>query len=329
MALRELRTWSQMHQHPRNADPSNSHSYGDPTDQAVEVFKQLAKEQLIPQIANRTRNAISVDGRQVFFYQRLRSGRRCSCWGGNESTPNPECPICFNTGFAGGYLKWGTDLYQFDPSRVWSGVNVILNPLLGVPPWFTLEAGKISGYLEWETFLEQAIYYGIDSWRFDYRKGKGSISLKFMLVGSDVDFVDFTEEALKQRILVANGGKFKFRIYLKRLTANDTSPMFLTFWFRALMRSADQPILLVDIPRRSESAIMAEYGALETFTTIQFVFSDEIKKINLEDMIIRLYDMTRWKVLEVSPNDPQNILTSHDIQARKVFQDEGMYQVPI
>jgi len=74
--------------------------------------------------------------------------------------------------------------------------------------------------------------------------------------------------------------------------------------------------------------VLAEYGALETFNQIQFAFaSDQVQRINLEDMIIKLEDMTRWKVIEQSPNDPLNILTSIDIQARKVFKDEAMMRI--
>ena len=95
MALRDPRTPSSNHGQPRSPDPTGSRSYGDPSSQATHFFHQLAKEQLIPQIANRTRNAIDVDRREVFYYQRLRSGRRCSCFDGGETTPQAGCPICF------------------------------------------------------------------------------------------------------------------------------------------------------------------------------------------------------------------------------------------
>lgn len=329
MALRDPRTRSAQHLHARNPDPSGSRSHGDPTDMAVHVYQQVTREQLVPQIANRTRNAISVDGRQVFLYQRLRSGRRCACWKGVNSSPHSECPICFNTGFAGGYLKWGTDLYLFDPSRQWFGVNTLINPMVGTPPWFTLESDHISGYVEWEECMFNANYMGLDASRFEYRRNGGSVELKFKLEGSDPSFIPFTEAALKQRILQANGGVFKFRVHLKRAVATDPSPMFLYFFFRPLIVSAEPPILLVDIPKRAESNVLAEYGALETFQQINMVFSDEVKKVALEDMVIRLFDMTRWKVIESTPNDPQNLLTSHDVTLRKVYEDEGMARVTL
>ena len=329
MALRDPRTRSLMHQHARNADPTGSRSYGDATDIARDVFHQVSKEQLIPAIANRTRNAISVDGREVFLYQRLRSGHRCSCWESAETTPHAQCPICFGVGFVGGFHKFGTDLYMFDPTSKWMGLNVTLNPLMGVPPWFGLTAGTTSGYIEWSQQMELATYYGIDSWRFEYRKNQGEVKLYFKLVGSDPSFIPFTEQSFFQRILVANGGMFKFRVKFTRTTPNDLSPIFQFFFFRTLVKGIDPPILIVDIPRRNESNLLAEYGVLETFTPIQMAFSDEVQRINLEDLVIRLHDMTRWKIIEASPNDPQNILTSHDCQLRRVFQHEGMWSVPL
>lgn len=327
MALRDPRTRSAGHLQARNPDPSGSRSFGDATDMAVDVYKQTSREMLIPAIANRTRNALSVDGRQVFLYQRLRSGRRCTCWVGANTTPNQDCPICLNTGFAGGYYKWGTDHYLFDPSRQWFGVNVLVNPLLGTPPWFSLEQGAVSGYVEWHEYMLKNTYYGIDATRFEYRRNNGAIEFKFKLDGTDTAFIPFTEAAFKERVLAAGTGKFTFRVYLKRAVESDPSPMFLYFMFRLLTTSPEAPILVVDIPRRNESNVLAEYGVLETLAQIQMVFSDEVKRINLEDVVIRLFDMTRWKVIESSPNDPQNLLTSHDVQIRKAYEDEGIQRI--
>jgi hypothetical protein len=218
---------------------------------------------------------------------------------------------------------------MFDPSRQWFGMNVHLTPQYGVPLWWELEEGKTEGYIEWDEEPMLRTYYGLDSYRFDYRKGAGKITLKFKLVGVDPTFIPFTEEAFKVRALAADGARFIFRAYMSRTLASDDSPKMQQFWFRLLTNSAEPPVLFVDIPRRNESNVLAEYGVLETFQPIQFVFSDVIQRINLEDLIIRLHDMTRWKVIETSPNDPLNILTSHDIQARKVFQTEALWDVPL
>lgn len=327
MALRDPRARSG---NPRQPDPSGSRSHGDPTDMAVHVYRQVSREQLIPQIANRTRNAISIDGRQIFLYQRLHSGRRCSCFKGVNSTPSSDCPICLNTGFAGGYLKWGTDLYLFDPSRQWYGVNTLVNPLIGSPPWFSLEEGHVSGYVEWAEKMEMGTYFGLDAYRFEYRKQGGSVTLQMKLEGSDPTFVPFTEDAFKQRLLLANGGTFKFRVTLRRAVTSDTSPLFQFFFFRALIRSPDAPILIVDIPRRNESNGLVDLiGAENLFQEINMVFSDEVKKVSLEDVVVRLFDMTRWKVNETSPNDPMNLLTSWDVNLRKVQPDEGMARITL
>jgi hypothetical protein len=291
---------------------------------------RLAKEQLIPQIAARTRNAIAVDRREVFFYQRLREGRRCVCWASGEATPHAQCPICLATGFSGGYLKWGTDLYHFEPSRQWWGVNTLLTPLLGTPLWFCLEDRATSGYIEWDQEMKRSYYYGLDSWGMDYRRGKGKLTFLFKLEGFDPNFISFSEEAFRSRILVANGGKFRFRVQMSRPTSSDASPIFLHFWFRTLTEDELPPVLYVDVPRKNESNVLAEYGVLETFNQIQFAFPvDKIQRINLEDLIVKLEDMTRWKVIEQSPNDPLGILTSFDVQARKVFKDEAMMFVPL
>ena len=327
--LREPRQNSQLHQQGRNPDPSNSRSYGDPTDMIGDVHNQLAREQLIPQIANRTRNAINVDRREVFFYQRLRSGRRCTCWESIESSPHSQCPICFSTGFAGGFNKFGTHQFLFDPSRQWFGVNVFLDPGIGVPPWFSLEPEHVSGFVEWDQCLIRANYMGLDSSCFDYRRRGGRIEILFLLEGVDPSFITFTEAALAQRLLTADGRRFRFRVNLSRPSIAEPSPVFQQFWFRGLTLSCEPPVLPIDMPRRVESNVLVEYGALETFQTVNFVFSDEIQRVNLEDVILRLYDMTKWKIIDSSPNDPQNILTSHDVQARKIFEHEIIARIKI
>jgi len=330
MALRDPRARAAHHTQPRWGDPTGSRSFGDPTDMIRDEHHRLAKEQLIPQIAARTRNAIAVDRREVFFYQRLREGRRCVCWSSGEAAPHAQCPVCLATGFSGGYLKWGTDLYHFEPSRQWFGINTVLTPLLGVPLWFTLEDNTTSGYLEWDQEMKQSCYFGVDSWGMDYRQGKGKLNFLFKLEGSDPSFIPFTEERLRQRVLIAGSGRFRFRIQMTRPTAEDASPVFLHFWFRVLTEDSSPPVLYVDVPRKNESNVLAEYGVLETFNQIQFAFpSDKIQRINLEDLIVKLEDMTRWKVIEQSPNDPLGILTSFDVQARKVFRDEAMMYVPL
>jgi hypothetical protein len=327
MALRNPRINSAVMDHARNPDPSGSRSAGDPSDAGIDAFREITQGQLIPAIANRTRNAISVDGRSVLLFQRLRSGRRCSCWIGANTSPNSDCPVCLDTGFSGGYFKWGTDQYLMDPSREWRGVNVLLNPLIGVPPWFTLETGAVSGYIEWFEDMLNTNYYGLDVSRFEYRRSGGNITFKLKLEGSDLDYIPFTEEALKQRILLANGRRIFFRVYLKRAVASDPSPMFLYFMFRTLVLSPEPPILIVDIPRRNESVALQEFGIIETLNQINMVFSDVVKRINVEDAIIRLFDMTRWKVIESSPNDPKNILTSHDVNIRKAYEDEAINKI--
>ena len=317
-----------MHSHARNPDPSSSRSHGDPSDMAIDTIRQVAKEQLVPQIANRTRNAISVDGREVFLYQKLRSGRRCTCFSGVNATPHVKCPICFFTGFPGGYLKWGTHLFLFDPSRQYMSVNVLLNPQVGVPPWFSLEQGFTSGYVEWDETMFNSVYFGLDYCRFEYRKSGGNVRFQFMLVGGDPDFITFSEKALKERILVANGGTFRFRVYLERAIVSDVSPLFQFFSFRTLTLSPDAPVLIVDIPVRIEGNALSDYGVLETLQQIKMVFSDTVQRVNTEDLVIRLYDMTRWIVIENQVNDPQNLITSHDVQLRKAFADSAPLEVP-
>ena len=216
---------------------------------------------------------------------------------------------------------------MMDPSREWRGVNVTVNPLIGVPPWFTLEAGAVSGYIEWFEDLLQTTYFGLDASRFEYRRNGGIVELKMKLEGSDLAFIPYTEAAFKQRILVASGGRMVFRVYLKRAVSGDPSPMFLYFLFRTLTQGPESPMLTVDIPRRNESNVLQEFGVLETLNQINMVFSDVVKRINLEDVVIRLFDMTRWKVIESSPNDPRNILTSHDINLRKAYEDEAINKI--
>lgn len=329
MPLRDPRTWSQTHLHSRNPDPSGSRSWGDVTDILGDIPHQVGKEMLGPAIANRTRNAINVDRREVFLYQKLREGRRCSCWSSIEATPTSSCPVCFQTGWAGGFWKWGTHLYLFDPSRQWVGVNTKLDSSKGLPLWFSLEEGKTYGYIEWDEGFTAGTYYGVDSWVFDYRKGRGNISMVFKLDGVDPSFIPFTDQAFKQRVLAATGGRMVFRVIMERPVSTDESPCFQQFWFRLLTNSAEPPVIMVDIPRRAQSNALADFGSQEVFNQVQFAFPDTIQRINLEDLIIRLHDMTRWSVVESSPNDPLNLLTSHDVQARKVFDYDSKFKVPL
>lgn len=310
MALRSRRG-------PRTAPTSGTDLKGD-------VPHQLAQQQLIPQIVKRSRNAVKVNRHDFLFFQRMQSGRRCSCFS-IEQSPYGGCLICFGVGIVGGYEKYGCGTEIIDVTR--PGIRMVnVEPNFEArtrPVLFSLIDGATRGWIECDVDIHANVRM-VDVLQVrdsvpDRRSQKVSALLQ---VGSD--WQPLTEQTLSTQL---GNHRITIRVEFTRRLVTSPSPMLSHLYLR--YRKMDTPLVIADIPRRNKSIILEEFGFSDRFETISLFLADEPRNVATEDFFVMIEEGTRWKVTDESENKPGGILTSHDVMCRLINSWEPYSQVPL
>ena len=95
-----------------------------------EIYPREYAHELLEIARERTQDALCVTGIDCYLYRRRRVGRRCSCWQVPDAAePNMECPVCYGTGFVGGWDKEGCVTEVFDVTYPkYDREAVVINP---------------------------------------------------------------------------------------------------------------------------------------------------------------------------------------------------------
>lgn len=294
------------------------------TDVKGDAPYQIAQQQLLPRIANRSRNAVKVNRQDFFFFQRKQAGRRCSCFSIEQSAAG-DCNICFGTGFVGGYDKYGCETEIVDVTR--PGLRLIgVEPNYGSrtrPVLFGLIDGATRGFIECDIDLRSNVrLVDVLQLRDSVSDRRAASTKLFVLAGPS--WVPMTDAVLST--LLGNQ-RLTVRIELTRRLVTTDSPLVSHLLIR--YRKLDKPRIIADIPRRRKSIVLEEFGISDRFEVINLVLSDEPRSVATEDFFVLLSEGTRWKVIDESENKPGGILTSHDVSARLINSWEPYAQVPL
>lgn len=281
----------------------------------------VANEQLIPRIIKRNRQAILVDPHYFYFFQRKRTGRRCSCFQ-VETSPDSLCQVCFGTGLVGGYEKFGTASEWFDSTYNGTrAVNVIPNWSDATRPvMFRLVDGARIGYVEFDWQIRPSVRV-TDLFQVISRTG-GTVRA-LIRTASESDFVVMSETTINERL---GSHRATIRVEMSRTSTSDPTPLLSHVFVR--YRLMNETRIRMDIPRQTESITLAEYGVFDSFTTITGWVTDEVKTVGTEDFFKRLEDGTMWKSIESQPNRPLLHNTSHDVTLRLIQSFENYQRFP-
>lgn len=284
---------------------------------------EVARDQLVPRIIKRNREAILTDPHYFYFFQRKRTGRRCSCFR-VESSPDGMCQVCFGTGMVGGYVKFGTTDEWFDTTYPnIRTVNVVQNFADGTRPvMLTLNQQATEGYVEFDWRIRPSIRQ-TDIFQVVTRNlGTTRSTARAYIKGPlESEFVALTNAAINERLV---GHTATIRVELSRRLLSDPPPLLSHVYIRYCV--CPETKVRMDIPRVSESITLAEYGVFDSFTTISGWITDEVKQVGTEDFFKRIEDGTLWKTIESQPNRPLLKNTSHDLQLRLIQGFENKYQ---
>jgi hypothetical protein len=215
----------------------------------------------------------------------------------------------------GGYDKYGTHVEVLDfthPSlRL---VNVEPNISDDTRPvYLRLKSGYKKGFAEVDFQIKQNIGE-IDTYNlFQPLRTQGSQIFAFDPNGfhkqilEPSDFAEFLKYPTMRVRVVFNavsgvGQKYYFSHFLLRY------------------KTQDNLIVFGDIPKTEHSLTLSNLGVFDQYNEIQIFFDGKsVRSFNNEDVLYRLHDGLRVKIVQVTPNIVANILTSVDVQARFII----------
>lgn len=292
------------------------------TDILQDLPQRHARETLIHQVAKKSVNANNVDITYCDVFQKLRTGRRCSCWVGDSA--HGDCLICFGTGIVGGFSKMRTRSVIFDVTYPnVTSVNVSQDYESPTRPTvWTLSRNAVSGYVEYEMQIGTNVGR-IDSLHFLDHKPQGTSLQYWIRSSNDTEYVHYTVENLEARL---GFDRLRVRIEFKRI--NPTARLPKVIGIRLSYRTRMVTAFRTNIPRMMESRVLDDFGIYDSFSQQTFFMDNEVRLITAEDFIVNLHDKTRWKIVEVQNNVPFGVITSWDITCRLVQRFERYYKVP-
>lgn len=288
------------------------------TDHKVDQVHQVIRDQLAPRIQTLSANAVLSDRREFYHYHMRRSGRRCSCYT-VENSPNKICPICLGVGVVGGYEKFGTITEIIDYTTP-DLLLVNVEPTLAEdtrPVNFRLQSGFNKGYVEGTIPLRQNIGM-VDTYLLRqpiFNRGTRIIAIDPLGNSATIErSEDWTPFLAFDRVRV--------RIEMERI---DEKAVFSNFLLR--YKTAENAIIFGDIPRAEENLSGTQFGFYDAYQEISVFFdSKTITRFQNEDILIRLYDNRRFKIVMVNQNVVAGTNTSTDVRARYLIDsvDSGL-----
>jgi hypothetical protein len=289
------------------------------TDQLVDSTHLIAKHKLIPEARKMQENAITVDRRETYVYQKKKIGRQCSCVD-SDGMAEGKCQICYKTGIVGGFDKFGTYTEILDSTTTCSGINVRLD-VSRKPYIFVLDKEALNGSIEWEFEVKQNRKV-LDILQKTTWQPKGTIIL--FTVWDGATWIPLTDEELINRL---SDSTIKIRVDLSRTNLQLRSPEVS----HLLIRYNIRPVLKVnaDWPHVRDSRALSEYGIYNAWSTLEINLDSTLTKITPEDFLYRVDRNEKWKVIESDKYDPLGINIGHNITCRLVQPFEMYQQFPI
>lgn len=294
------------------------------TDILGDLPQRHAREDLIPIIARASQNASNVNPVYFEYFQRVKTGRRCSCWT-IETEPAGICPACFGVGIVGGYTKRGTKTHVFDVTypKV-AAANV--SPDYNVPTrpcYWSLIKTAVYGTLDFDIPLKRNIGQ-LDTLDIKDYCPEGTEIHYWVKSPSETEYCRMTTEAITCRL---GQKKLQVRVTMRRRSPKSPQPKLVCI--RMAYRCVVHTAVRVNIPRVQESLTLEEFGIYQSFNSQTFWMDNTLRNISTEDWLYNTLDGTRWKVIEVSDNKPHGILTSWDLTCRLIQNFESYALVPL
>lgn len=284
------------------------------------------KEQSAKRLVQKNKIITKTQGEDIYYYKKLTSGRRCSCFIG-YSTPEGKCPICFKTGIVGGYSKYGTNTNIFDataPNYSMVGVKLTYDTQLR-PLNFELVEGAKFGEIYFTFDILQTNTGVLDVMQFLYSRTNKNAQVKlYVKKQTETSYIIATNEIIEGLL----GEEFlDFKIRITRAHTRINSPIISHLFLRYNIK--ESLILEADIASHEESMQLDELGYYANFTTVQSFWDNRLVTMNSQDFLYRVKRNQRWKPINSTDRKNVDITTNFEVTLRLIQNFEPYYSFPI
>lgn len=329
MGLRQMRQNRNVH---LNQDSGNR---VEARNQQLAVTSRVIGMHIAKQQAQMNKNALQCDTRQFYYFRRRSAGRLCSCMLGDENTPGSSCLVCFNTGYVGGYDKYGTQTEVIDithPTLVMT--NVHGNYDAGTrTTFFVLDDDARIGTIQATIHLRKTNSNYVDQLlTYDNAAvldGNGVIDYMCREKGT-LTWLQWNRTNVQNIVSNPSATDIEVCVYLKRRSLNtSTPPCFSHIYLRYGLLPEAQSIVNADIPKNTDTITLEEYGFNEQLGMLQMFMDNRITTYSLDDFFFYLDRQKFWKISEVTGDHSLGMYTSFNLTARHMQKYEIATQVPV
>jgi hypothetical protein len=295
--------------------------------------REVISDLVIPQSIHRRVNSLKQGlPHGVIYFQRLRAGRRCSCWGLIASSPNMDCPICYGVGFVGGYHRVGcTDLWFDSTVPNIQLVNVLprQNTELPYVP-LVLSDTAVEGVIEFTLPTPRLNTQALaqyqwakpelwDVWEMKYRAVAGS-SVTWEILDADGNvhptWDDYLGAAPPRNRLV------RLRVTLRRDNPDIEPPLF--GYGRLRYQTGNSPFgwAAINLPQLEGELQLKELGRLFVIQSQEMKVDNTIAEVvNNEDWFYDTWNEYRWMVVRQTLQVIQRRVIGGSVTVRLLHQE--------
>ncbi len=304
-------------------DPRNGHLNPEVRTRIKRILTQAQREE---------NEAVKVYPKYVEYYKILAHGRQCTCT--NESIERdiekvadssgvnfsdflmnltgkllPEreqCPICFGTGFPGGYYRVGTQTFCFDASLPHKAVKV--NTIRGYPYYFnpSHKLGSVAWKFNVPKYFDRVLNVAV---KFKEEPNQWNLT---------VDGSDISEDAL----LAFQNNTVDLKLEMK-----DASNINAGFFAIFIQLGVSKYDVQCDMPRLTKT-YQGDFNIRDDVNSnITINFDNSVQDIKTTDLVIDDEGFI-WRIIQNEPNNPMEVLISNTSEARLVRHFEKYFILP-
>jgi hypothetical protein len=291
-----------------------------------DYYREVANRLLIPRIIERNKQVLNVAPVFFRFYQRAYTGRRCSCFSNNETSPASNCLVCFGTGNTAGYQLYGHQTEVFDATAESSAVNVVIDyDCVARPLAFRLFNGALRGFLDFVL----PVRGGLNECSLASLHAvapRGTRVRAACKLFAEPAFVALSMQAITERLEAAQLSGLLLRVTLERDSITAQSPRFS--FLRVRYRTLRDDLIRGDEPRSVEVNRSSEYGFFDEAATKSLFLDNTLRSVTTEDFFRHVNTGRMWRATSVNANAPGDYLTSWDVDIALVQSSERFANIP-
>lgn len=284
----------------------------------------IQSAQIFERARERYKWAVNTLGVSCYLYRKLTQGRKCSCKK-KDNIPSGMCPVCFGTGFVGGYLQYGHEKYVLDataPLITLSGletgdgpedINLRPSPItLEQDAHGFVESGEdiqINGALAYDGFQ---LFYDLPA-----RQG-GQVTASFW-DGSSWQLLSTFQTYLDS--LGSSPWKVttRFRVDMYNYSDGGKLPCFF-YGLHVKWRLADDVVKIEQATFQDMKNKLTDLGFVDASSGIQYTMNYR-PRVSTRDFFVKASDGSRLKVTVAKMGDPADQPLWQDLTLRPIQED--------